>query len=305
MPVLARGRVTSPDDAMEALKYVDFVGHARQAVADPDFVKKIFHGRQEEINRCIACHYCGNKLLVRGNPQSCAVNWQFLRDGVSFPTVKGRPGLPKILVVGAGIAGLTAAWRLGDAGFAVEVWDQAEGPGGLLADVKDMPRLNLADLFYAVDHTLRQVQKAKVPIFYGRRFDGAAEGFDVIILATGAENFAPAAAKPAREAIDYRDYLRGVADLGDRVAVISAGEGAEVAISIARSGRRVSLLETTPHFSAPVYDYGSRRSPALRDYVAEANVKVTRRARISAIEPGAITFASSRGITSTLEVDLS
>jgi 2,4-dienoyl-CoA reductase-like NADH-dependent reductase (Old Yellow Enzyme family)/thioredoxin reductase len=306
IPVLARGRVTSPDDALEALKYVDLVGHARQAVADPDFVKKIFHGRQDEINRCIACHYCGNKLLVRGNPQSCAVNWEFLRDRVPFRSVKGRPGLPKILVVGAGIAGLTAAWRLGDAGFPVEVWDRSDTPGGLLADVKDMPALNMADLYFVVDHTMRQIAKASVPIRYGRSFEGGGErsaaGFDIVILATGADSFVTGTAGTA-DFIDYRDYMRGSSELGERVAVVSAGEGAEVAISIARSGRKVWLLETTRHFATPVYDYGSRRAPALRDYVAECGIEIVRRAKVSSVGPREVVYSSPRGASKALSVD--
>ncbi len=305
VPVLARGRVTSPDSALEALKYVDLVGHARQAVADPDFVKKIFHGRENEINRCIACHYCGNKLLVRGNPQSCAVNWEFLRDGITFRSVKGKPDLPKVLVVGAGIAGLTAAWRLADAGFPVEVWEQGDGPGGLLAAVKNMPRLNMTDLYFAVEHVLRQTAKAKVQIRYGRRFaedDADADGFDIVILATGVPSFSPDAKNAGGALVDYRDYLLGNAKIGDRVVVVSAGEGGEVAISLARSGHKVSLLETTKSYSTPVYDYGGRRAPAIRDYAAEAKVDVMTRVRIVGMRNGTVTFASRAG-EHTIEAD--
>jgi len=60
VPVISVGKISDPADAEELLRAgkADLIGMARQLLADPDWVRKVEDGRQDEILRCIYCNVC-------------------------------------------------------------------------------------------------------------------------------------------------------------------------------------------------------------------------------------------------------
>jgi Pyridine nucleotide-disulphide oxidoreductase len=110
---------------------------------------------------------------------------------------------------------------------------------------------------------------------------------ETVVLATGAHPCALASASPqdGPTIVDAAAYLAGRGTLGERVVVVSNGEGAEFAVALARMGHRVWLLERGVALCPAVYDYAGRRCQALTDYLAEAGVHLV--GLVDAVQPTA------------------
>ena len=60
IPIVATGGISTFEQAEEILRngHADIVGMARQALADPDWFKKVLLGRGDEVRRCTYTNYC-------------------------------------------------------------------------------------------------------------------------------------------------------------------------------------------------------------------------------------------------------
>jgi dimethylglycine catabolism A len=59
-PIVATGGITTFEQAEAILRNneADIIGMARQALADPDWFRKVRRGRGEEVRRCTYTNYC-------------------------------------------------------------------------------------------------------------------------------------------------------------------------------------------------------------------------------------------------------
>ncbi|MCH7555815.1 MAG: NADH:flavin oxidoreductase, partial [Proteobacteria bacterium] len=122
-PVVTVGRFTSPDTMVSQVKrgIVDFIGAARPSIADPFLPKKIEEGRNDEIRECIGCNICyvgdGKSVPIRctQNP-TMGEEW---RRGWHPEKIAPKGSDAKVLIVGAGPAGLEAARARGKSGYPV------------------------------------------------------------------------------------------------------------------------------------------------------------------------------------------
>lgn len=132
IPVIAANLIRSPEQAKQQIEegYQDFVSLGRPHIADPDWAGKAERG--ETIRRCICCLNCiesmQNNAYIGGHGE-CAVNpfvgnekKELMKNG------NGR----KVVVCGAGPAGLTAAYILALRGFSVTLLEKSDKPGGQL-----------------------------------------------------------------------------------------------------------------------------------------------------------------------------
>ena len=111
-PVVGVGRFTSPGAMVRMVHQgiLDFIGAARPSIADPYLPQKIEEGRLEDIRECIGCNICVtgdftmSPIRCTQNP-SMGAEW---RRGWHPEVYRGRHADGKILVVGAGPAGLDA-----------------------------------------------------------------------------------------------------------------------------------------------------------------------------------------------------
>ena len=159
-----------------------------------------------------------------------------------------NPSGQRVLIVGAGPSGLSAAYHLARLGHAVEVRDAGDEPGGMLR--YGIPAYRLPR--EVLDAEIARIAALGVRISCGHRVDDLdaeqAEGhFDAVFVAVGA-HLAKHVEIPARDAgpiVDAVQYLRGVASgerpqLGRRVAVYGGGN---TAMDAARVARRLGAEE--------------------------------------------------------------
>ncbi len=107
-PVFGVGFAT-PEKAEAALEKgeADLAMFARALWADPDFPNKLAEGRPEDIRRCNHCATCDELHMDQLPHRRCRVNPAFLRE--KEMAVVPAEVKKKVLVVGAGAAGLEAA----------------------------------------------------------------------------------------------------------------------------------------------------------------------------------------------------
>jgi 2,4-dienoyl-CoA reductase-like NADH-dependent reductase (Old Yellow Enzyme family) len=134
LPVMHATRITDVATARYALSsgLVDFIGMTRGHMADPHIVNKIKMGQEDRIRPCVGAGYCLDRLHAKGEAL-CLHNPATGREG-GLPHQISRSCDPakRVLVVGAGPAGLEAARVCGSRGHQVRVLEAGNEVGGQL-----------------------------------------------------------------------------------------------------------------------------------------------------------------------------
>ena len=191
-PVVGVGRFTSPDTMVRMLRagVLDLIGAARPSIADPFLPNKVKEGRLDEIRECIGCNICyaGDQF---GAPIRCTQNptmGEEWRRGWHPETIPAAEGDGKVLVVGAGPAGLEAARALGQRGYRVTLAEARRELGGRVTRESALP--GLSEWARVRDYRVQRIREmANVEVYLESRI-GAADlvefGFEHVVLATGA-----------------------------------------------------------------------------------------------------------------------
>jgi len=189
--------------------------------------------------------------------------------GWSFDRPAVRSGR-RVLVVGAGPSGLSAAYHLTRLGHEVEVRDAGERPGGMMRYGIPAYRLPRDVLGEEIDRLLalgvRLTTGHRVTDLEAERREGS---FDAVFVAVGA-HLSKRVEIPAMDAgpmVDAVSFLRGVASgerprVGRRVAVYGGGD---TAMDAARTARRLGAQE-----ALIVYRRTRERMPAHEQEAQDA-----------------------------------
>ena len=131
-PVFLVGRVSHPAVADELVGSgdADAILLARQMIADEHWMTKVKEGRANDIRRCVAANYCW-RAVIRGSRVQCAYNPVVGREAVWGAGSMRRVSSPKrVLVIGAGPAGLEYARVAAARGNTVVVYEREGQVGG-------------------------------------------------------------------------------------------------------------------------------------------------------------------------------
>jgi dimethylamine/trimethylamine dehydrogenase len=191
-PIIGVGRFTSPDTMVRQIKngILDMIGAARPSIADPFLPKKIEEGRLDDIRECIGCNICVSGDFT-SSPIRCTQNptmGEEWRRGWHPERIRPKTSESKVLVVGAGPAGLEAALALGRRGYEVVLAEATTELGGRVAKECRLPGLSA----WGRVRDYRQSQLQKMPnveIYYDSKLsaDDILEfGCEHTVIATGA-----------------------------------------------------------------------------------------------------------------------
>lgn len=190
-PVVGVGRFTSPDTMVSQLKrgVLDMIGAARPSIADPFLPKKIEEGRIDDIRECIGCNICVSGDMTI-SPIRCTQNptmGEEWRKGWHPERIAPKRSASRVLVVGAGPAGLEAARALGQRGYEVSVAEARKELGGRVTREARMP--GLAEWARVRDWRVGQIDKLSNVAVYRDSTMSAQDvldfGAEHVVLATG------------------------------------------------------------------------------------------------------------------------
>ncbi len=244
--LIAEGRF---QDALEVI---------RETVPFPHTLGCVCHHPCEEVcRRCELNEPISIRALKRFAAEQDNGRW---RSKVKIAPDSGK----KVAIIGAGPAGLTAAWFLRTLGHAVTVFEALPAAGGMMRT--GIPEYRLPRNI--LDREIKDVENIGVKINLNSKvesIDGLFErGFNAIFLAMGAPN-GTKMGMPGEEdprVLDGISVLKAInlkekIDLGKEIAVVGGGN---VAIDVARCALRVGVKRSPCSTAAR----GTRCPPTLR-----------------------------------------
>ncbi|MDA0662924.1 MAG: FAD-dependent oxidoreductase [Proteobacteria bacterium] len=196
VPLMALGRITDPAEAdgILARGEASLIALGRPLVADPAWPNKAAAGRTWDIRYCLSCNTCWGAIVMMRVPIACVNNPRVSRpDEVDYwPAPLPDADRRRIVVVGAGLAGMEAAWVAAARGHDVTVFGASDMPGGKALLREKLPGGDTVSSIY--DYQTVAAKRAGVALRLGRR--ASAEAIiglrpDTVILATGSTMIPP------------------------------------------------------------------------------------------------------------------
>ena len=186
--ITSEAGIRTPDNAetIIASGEADLVSIVRGQIADPHLARKVMEGRPDDIRPCLSCNQMCWGRRSRDYWISCLINpsagREFEWGGDRF-TKADTPR--KVLVVGAGPAGLEAARAAAERGHEVEIVEALPVTGGQFRLAGQQPRR--AQILDLLDWYERQFTRLGVTLRlnYMEEDEIAAHPAEVVILATG------------------------------------------------------------------------------------------------------------------------
>lgn len=298
IPIIAVGRFTEPYYAELLVKQgrADLIAFGRQSIADPELPNKAKEERLEELTPCIGCLLGCVPNMFRGEPITCALNPLVGRECDLTPAVE----IKKVVVVGAGPAGLYAAWAAAKRGHSVTLLEKEAEVGGSFRTASFPPGKGQISTF--IRSMLVKAEKAGVDIRLNSEADEkvfSALSPDVIIQATGSiPLLLPIEGLNECGYITAQDMLLGKASPGRRVLVCGGGMiGCEAAEYLSEREHEVAIIEMKHKIAEEV-------SPENRRYMMDAfskgNVGLYPGHRITAFYKDGVSYQTEDGQTGSL-----
>jgi dimethylamine/trimethylamine dehydrogenase len=301
-PVVGVGRFTSPDLMARMVRegVLDLIGAARPSIADPFLPKKIEEGRYEDIRECIGCNICvsGDGTIT---PIRCTQNptmGEEWRRGWHPERIRPKTTDARVLVVGAGPAGLEAAQALGHRGYDVMLADRSRALGGRVALEARLP--GLAAWIRVLDYRKSQIERLP-NVEVALESDVTAEealsyGFDHVAVATGSRWRCDGAGRWHGSGLTFGDgvqvltpddLMTGARPAGPRVVLFDDDHyymGGVLAELLVREGFSVTLV--TPAARVSEWTVNTMEQERIQKRLLELGVTVVTSRALSGADAG-------------------
>ena len=316
IPVVCAGRMT-PQVAAEAIKNgeIDAMGVARQFLVDPEWVRKLEEGREEDIHPCIQCHNgCFNMAHYKGvpNDQSLTDALHMARCALNPETMQSKKykivpvkKMKKVAVIGGGIGGMETALVAAKRGHNVTIFEKSNELGGVFIQASNMSfKENDRALIEWYKREIKKHPNIKVEFNADIHCEKclAKQGqFDEVVVATGAKarTLKISGSEKAMEACQFLSDTS--VDVGQNPIIVGGGlTGCEIAYELSLQGKKPSIVEMKNDLIA-VKGVCLANSSYLRDYFELHKTPVYLETSVKAIDDQGVTIVDKEGKESHLD----
>ncbi len=274
----------------------DIIGTARAWIADPEWGRKAYEGRSEDVVPCLRCNKChqagpNNWLSV------CSVNPAWGLEHKIERMIDPPEGRKKVAVIGGGPAGMEAAIVASKRGHLVTLYEKSDRLGGQL-NPGGVPsfKWTLRDF---KDYLIRQIEKSAVKLCLNTEATTELlkkEEYDAVLVALGAEPVIPPIPGVENNNVFYAPDIYGNEDsLSKDVVIIGGGEvGVETGMHLAQKGHKVVLLEMLAEL-APECTPIHYRSLFIEAWESQDGFSYILNARCTSIEKDRVVYVDGEG----------
>lgn len=234
---------------------LDMVGMTRAHMADPHLIRKIVEGQEDRIRPCVGANYCLDRIY-QGGKAYCIHNPATGRE-LSMPhDIPAADLKRKVLIIGAGPAGMEAARVAGERGHEVLVHEAANDPGGQVRLTARSERRR--EMISIIDWRYQECVRLGVRFHFNSFADAdtvLAEAADVVIVATGGLPHSEILESGNELVVSAWDIIAGDVAPGSNVLIFDdAGDnaGLQAAEIVAASGAKVEVMTPDRSFAPEV-----------------------------------------------------
>ncbi|WOI56147.1 NADH:flavin oxidoreductase [Palleronia sp. LCG004] len=263
---------------------LDMVGMTRAHMADPHIVAKIMRGEEDRIRPCVGANYCLDRIY-QGGSALCVHNPATGRELEQPHVIEEAATKRRVVVVGAGPAGLEAARVAAARGHEVIVHEAANDPGGQVRLTAQSPRRH--EMIQLIQWRFEECERMGVTFHFNSFADDETirdAAPDVVVIATGGMPHTEILRSGDALVVSAWDILSGDARPGENVLIYDdAGDYAalQAAEKIAETGAKVELMTRDRAFSNEVMNMSL--VPAMR-VLQKHDVTITVTWRLDAVE---------------------
>ena len=289
---------------------LDLIFMNRPLNCDPELVRKMEEGQREDVRPCMKCMHCHDNIGTgRKYPSMCRMNatsYNSLTDVMP----EGATPLPaenprKIMVIGAGPAGMEAARVAAERGHTVSLYDNSDKMGGLVHFARGVKgnHERFDDYFTYIAH---QLDKNGVDIHLFKKVDAALvkeENPDAVIVAVGGKRVSKLSGTDATPIFTPEQAFGGESKLGDTVAILGAGvQAVDFAAYLVTMGKKVVMIHEDTADNIDKGQSGWFKTYTLA-YLRAKGTKIWSSAEILGLEDGGVKFVTEAGYEKTVKVD--
>ena len=286
IPIFHASKINDISTARYAIESgkLDMVGMTRAHIADPYIIKKLINKEEEKIRPCVGATYCLDRIY-EGKDTLCIHNPATGRE-MSMPHLlkKKVSGLKKIIVVGAGPAGLEAARVCSEQGHSVTVFEASDKPGGQINLITRSKRRK--DMAGIIDWRINICEANKVKFnfnSFASKEEILSENPDIVIIATGGIPNTDILNEGSDLVVSTWDILSGNVNIEDDVILYDDGgnyPGLQAAEMISSETSKLEIV-TPERFFSP--DIGGMNFVPYGKNFYEKNVKISLNSRVKSV----------------------
>jgi len=301
IPVIGVGNIIEMKMADEFIQQgkADIIYMGRQLITDPETPNKFFNDQTDDVKYCIGCQVgCGGVCVL--NPYE-RHNYREL-----IPTEEPK----KIIILGAGIAGMEAARVAKLRGHDVEIFEKADKVGGLMhllaAEYKKEQFMNI------VNYQKIQLNKLNIPIHLNKELTSnqiKELDFDILVFAVGTEATVPVKYKDYPNVLTQDEAILKSKPMGKNVVVWGLDTywkgGTETAITLREQGYNIKAIAGKEKLLAGILTQArlSGRVTWIHQYFKDNKIQVFKKANLIDVTNKSIIIHDSDGKEHVIEAD--